>query len=221
MTPVTVAVDVSQVPAIANEAQTALSDARKIKIENQEQYSLAQEIRKKINSRIKELEEKRKSITAPLDEAKKNVMDLFRAPITAYTEAKDITDTLLIAYDQEQENKRREEQAKLEREAEKKRQEALQKAEAARAAGKEAQAEKYEQKAEQTVAPVIAATAAKVEGVSYRTIWRAEVVDFKTLPDEYKVVNQSALDKVAMAMKGALKIPGVEFKSEKVVASRR
>lgn len=214
-------IDVSQVPVISEAAQTTLAEVRKLEIKNQDQYALAQESRKNINARIKALEDRRKSITAPLDEAKKSIMDLFRVPINALTEARGITDTLCIAYDDEQEQKRRAEQARLEREAEKKRQEAEKKAAEARAAGNEAKAEKYEEKAAEVVAPVLASTAQKVEGVTYRTLWRTEVVDFKALPDEYKLPNQSALDKVAMATKGVIRIPGVVFKSEKIVASRK
>ena len=58
----------------------------------------------------------------------------------------------------------------------------------------------------------------KVEGISYRQKWTATVMDFKKLPDEFKITDQKALDKIATASAGLLPIPGVEFKLEKNIS---
>lgn len=67
--------------------------------------------------------------------------------------------------------------------------------------------------------PIIIAAPApvvpKTEGVSVRETWKAEVVDFAALvaagDPAYLLPNQSALDGIARALKGAAKIPGVRF----------
>ena len=49
-------------------------------IEDQTTYDQVNEIRKHITATEKELEEKQKTITRPMDESKRRVMDLFRVP---------------------------------------------------------------------------------------------------------------------------------------------
>jgi len=60
----------------------------------------------------------------------------------------------------------------------------------------------------------------KVAGTSMREVWRAVVVDVSQLPREYMIVNQSMLDKMAQATKGAVPIPGVKFEKTYVNATR-
>ena len=60
----------------------------------------------------------------------------------------------------------------------------------------------------------------KVAGTSVREVWRAVVVDVSQLPREYMIVNQSMLDKMAQATKGAVPIPGVRFEKTYVNATR-
>lgn len=60
----------------------------------------------------------------------------------------------------------------------------------------------------------------KVAGTSMREVWRAVVVDVSQLPREYMIVNQSMLDKMAQATKGAVPIPGVRFEKTYVNATR-
>ena len=53
-----------------------------------------------------------------------------------------------------------------------------------------------------------------------KTLWRAEVVDKALVPEEYKIVNQSALDSLAVALKDKAKVPGVRFYSKISVSTR-
>lgn len=62
--------------------------------------------------------------------------------------------------------------------------------------------------------------APKAAGVSMRETWIAKVVDESKIPREYLTVNMTALNAVAKATKGAVKIPGVEFVKE-IVSSVR
>jgi len=55
----------------------------------------------------------------------------------------------------------------------------------------------------------------KHEGVSYSKKWRAHVVDFSKVPDEYKLINQPKINQVARAMKANTDIPGIEAYPEK------
>lgn len=67
-----------------------------------------------------------------------------------------------------------------------------------------------------------------VSGVSYRELWRAEVTDLKALcraiadgsqPVTLVTANASALNGLARSLKGAARVPGVKFVSERTVAA--
>lgn len=84
--------------------------------------------------------------------------------------------------------------------------------------------EKAEEKAADILAsaPVIQSGPTKVEGISYKTVYDVEVVDASQVPDEFWIIDQGVLDKVAPVMHKAGKvIPGVKVTERKVVASRK
>jgi hypothetical protein len=70
------------------------------------------------------------------------------------------------------------------------------------------------------VVEAVAPTVALTGGVSYRTDWKAEVVDFAALPDAYKMANEKAINAMAAALKDKAEIPGVRFFSIKTPVSR-
>jgi len=71
---------------LEKQAEIVVSDAKKfaasitITVATEEQCSAAGEILQKIKKRLKELDEMRRAITKPLDEAKKKIMTLFKDP---------------------------------------------------------------------------------------------------------------------------------------------
>lgn len=209
----------SDVPALLKKAELTIT--------TQSEYEHAGEVLQEIKSRSKELDKQRKEITNPIDAAKKAVMDLFKPPIELLEKAEAKIKNLMIGYTTEQERKAREDQIRLQRladqEAERQKKILDDKIARAQASGKIDKVEELEQKKAEVVpmdVPVIAPQAEAPKGISYRDKWSAEVTDFKLLPDEYKIANQQALDRVAQATKGSITIPGVKFVSEKVVASR-
>ena len=71
--------------------------------------------------------------------------------------------------------------------------------------------------------------APKVEGVSFRDLWSAEVTDLLALARAVAdgvvaptllIPNQPALNKMAVALKGELRIPGVVARCERISAVR-
>ena len=209
----------ADVPALCKKADIA--------IHNQDDYNTASDVLKEVKSRYKELDTQRKNITKPLDDAKKAVMELFRQPLDLLGKAESKIKSLMIGYTAEQEKKAREEQEKLQKlaeaEAERERKKLEAKIERAKASGKEEKVEELEMQKEAIIpmdVPVVTANIEQPKGISYKEKWTAEVVDFKALPDEYKLPNQQALDKVAQATKGSLSIPGVKFNMEKVSSVR-
>lgn len=231
-------------------SQELLVTAKQAIIENQVTYEAAGDVSKLIKTKQKELESMRRNITKPLDQAKKAVMDLFRKPLIMLAEAEGFVKKSMLDYTTKQERIRKEQEEKLARQAkaeEDRKKKALEeqarkkdeearilreKAEKANAEEKarlEAEAKKKDEEAEakrekkeevHVEAPVLAPRTETPKGISYKTVWSAEVVDFSKLPDEYKLPNMPMLNKMAQATKGKVPILGVKFKSDKVVSSR-
>lgn len=100
----------------------------------------------------------------------------------------------------------------------------LREAEAAdrKAAAANAKADAKAEDAAAVIAPVVqvAAAAPRQQGEATRSIWKCRVVDVAAIPREYMVPNEKALDGIAKATKGAIKIAGVEFYEEKSLSVR-
>lgn len=114
-----------------------------------------------IKAKAKALDDQRKAITKPLDDAKKQVMDLFRQPLELLDQAEGLLKRSMLTYQSEQDRIRREEQRKLEEAAAKERARLAAEAAAAEAAAR-AKAEEQRRKAEEAAAAGKAEQAAKL-----------------------------------------------------------
>ena len=213
-------IDVSIVKEVEKDTALIVQEASSLVIRTQNDYECAGSLRMRIKGKIKEYDEKRKSITAPLDLAKKNIMALFNPIIDRLNNGVEILDQGVIIYTEEQERIARVAQAKADEEARKAREKAEARARELEAQGKTERAEAMQAKADAVVAPVIIAATPKVAGQAIQERWYAEVIDFNTLSNDYKLADQSKLDKVASATKGKINIPGVKFYSKKIVSGR-
>lgn len=183
------------------------------------EYANAGEELKKIKAAAKRLDDLRKTMTKPLDAAKKAIMDFFRTPETKLQQAESGIKRAMIAYSEEQDRIRREEQRKAD-EAARKEQEKLQ-AQAAKAAasGKVEKAVELETRAATVVAPIINREPPKVAGINMREAWKFEVIDERAVPREFLMVDESKIRKFVSNMKGDTQIAGVRVWSEKNLAS--
>jgi len=203
------------------EAGTMLEYFKNYRVVNQEGYTSAAFELKKIKDKTKIIEEARKAITKPLDEAKKKAMDLFRDPLELLTRAEKFVKKAILDFQQRQEKVRREQEAKL-REQQRKEAERLQKrAEKAESKGQEEKAEELKQQAEekQAINPTVAPTFEKTKGISTKKIWKFKIVDIKSIPREYMMPDEKAIGQIVRATKGTLQIPGVEIYSEETIAA--
>lgn len=195
-----------------------VSKAR-IKINSQADYERAATLLKEIKSSLKKLEEERKRITKPLDDAKKSVLELFRKPAETLESLEKEIKSTMVAYIEEQERIARERQEELQRLAELEAEKERKKIEKKLGEIKdEAKANELKEKLNGIVpvAPLVAPSVQTPKNISYREKWSAVVIDFKALPDEYKIPNQQMLDKLAQSTKGTLNIPGVKWEKETI-----
>ena len=97
----------------SKKAVALTQQAQKIVITNQKTYEGAAECLKIVKGFFGQIEEARKKITIPLDNAKKAVMDLFRVPTDELVKAEVQIKSKMIAYSNEQERLRRAEEERL------------------------------------------------------------------------------------------------------------
>lgn len=198
-----------------------------------------------IKAKIKALDEQRMSMTRPLDEAKRRIMDLFDRPRSVLAKAEAALKCSLLSW-QESERSRLAAERKAQEEALRKQQEEMrrQQEEAARVAAEaaaagntaaaveaEAQAQAIAATAEVMahMAPAVTAAPAKIAGVSSRENWKAEVVDFMALvkavaageaSPELLQANTTEINKRAKALKQEFKVPGIRAYAEQVLSAR-
>lgn len=117
----TINLDLPDSNALSRETQGELGMARTMVINSPQMFELAATDLKRIKARIVALEETRKAITRPLDEAKSNVMELFRIPVETLKSAEGALKQSMLTYTQEQQRIAAEQQRLVEEAARKER----------------------------------------------------------------------------------------------------
>jgi len=192
-------------------------------ISNQNEYEQAIAFTRDIKRLYAIVEGSRKKITIPLDEAKRNIMDLFKPVTERLSKAEYLVKSFLLQYQHKQEEWRKQEEEKLRKEAENEKAKLLKKAEKLEARGDTEKAEEIKQQA----AEIVASTAVQLEiptekGTGTRITWKARVVDENLIPRQYMMANLEMIGEIARASKGIIQIPGVEFfPDESLWISRR
>ena len=217
--------------ALTKSAERVLAIAMSIVVDSDEMAALAAAELGTIKGRAKELDEERKRITKPMDDAKKAVMDIYKPAIEKLGQAETALKTSLLTYQKEQQRiadlAAAEEARKAREEAEKLRA----KAEKMEAKGKTEDADALRNVAAMTVAaPRTVAAPTKLAGTSVRKVWKANVTDrsaaIKALTENpaYQhllTIDEAALNKLAAAMKNPNSpIPGVVFYEDSVMSAR-
>lgn len=222
--------------ALITQAMAFPVDVQGVKISTHVEAEAAIAQTRQIKTLAAEIEEFRKSLTKPLDDEKKAIMDTFRPATDFLARVEVALKKSITDFNQEQ--------ARITAEAEKERQrleqverdrqaamapkadELLAQAEQAALAGDTAGAEALEEQAmavQKIAAPIAVSAPAppiKLRGASTTKIWKCRVVDAAKVPDQFKTVNEKALDAYAKAMKQDASLPGCEFYCEDSLAIR-
>jgi len=230
-----ISIETSKSSEVAETANTFLQTVNCMDICNPEVYESAGVQLRGIKKFATTIEAERKKITAPLDAAKKAVMDLFRKPTEDLKVAKTIVEGSMLRYRAAEEKKRQAKEKKLqeaaEREEEKKRKALEKRADNWEAKGKTDKAEGLRDEAESVHVPrpITPPTVNSGEGESVRENWSAEVVDLKALikavvdgqaPTTCIQANMTVLNSQARNLKGTMTYPGVKFVCSKSIVNR-
>lgn len=231
--PLQVTVQHPTAAALARGADSALALVESFEVTDDATFEIGGDELKAIKAKAASLEEQRKSITKPMDDAKKAVMDLFRGPTELLAKAEGILKGKLLAYQQEQQRKAAEAQRAAEAAAEAERKRLADEAAKLEAEGRAGEATVQRAIAEMVVAQPVTTVAAapKVAGLATRTTVEFEVVDKLALvqhiaqhPELIALVVEDSV-KLRAYVRGLgldCKLPGVRvFEKASLAASRK
>ena len=223
---------------VSESTDLLLQEAKDFKIKTVADLEISANILKTIKQRKKKIDEVRKSLTRPLDAAKKRIMDFFRPAENKLAEAENTIEKTILDFRAEERKRVEEEQKKAAEEAKKKQEEELariqKEQEEAEMVGDCETVENLEM--QKTVVATTAEVATvttkeepKLSGVAEVTRWKAVVVDKKALIKHIAETGQlenliefsnKELNALATATKGTISVPGIEFKAEKTLSVR-
>lgn len=207
----------------AQESKSLLQTYESYEVTTAEAYSGAGADLKAIKAKWKEVDTLRKSLTKPLDESKKKLMDFFRAPLQCLKDAEAIVSGAMVVWHKEQERKRQAEEARI-REAQQKEASRLAKLAAkAEQRGDKKKAQAFDNRADEVsyAAPAVVPKTTKIAGLAVTATWKCRIVDVSKIPRYYLLPNKVMLGQLAKSSKGLFKVEGVEFYSVDSVRGTR
>lgn len=222
--------DVPSEQSLAKLSNPILATALALVIDGPEMLEIAADDLRSIKTKISELEDRRKAITAPMDASKKSVMELFSKPTEVLKQAETAIKTAILTYQTEQQRIAAAAQRAADAAAEAERLRMQAAAAIAEDAGDVDTAVAIQSASQMMVANVPIAAPRKVAGISTTVRWSAEVTDkaayiahVLTNLDLIDTINidLTALNRMAVALKGNLNYPGIKAVSTSSISARR
>lgn len=204
----------TEIIEIEEKALKLYESTKEVTISNQQEYDGEGMRLMDIKKRYKEIDGKRKELVRPFQDATKRLNEFFKKPLEWYKSAEVNIKTAILKYERERE----EEQRKLEEEVEKKRQKLEKRAERYQEKGNGGKAEELLREA--VGVSLVTKPVEKVAGISKRDNWKYCIKDVSQIPREYMIPDEKRLGQIAKASKGLVKIPGVLFYNDPIIASK-
>lgn len=202
------------------ESNAIVSAAKSLEIVTNDHLLSAGEFLKRIKRAKNVLDETFNDPIRKAHEAHKAMVAAKKQHETPLSDAERVVKRKMGDYTAEQERLRREEEARLrEIERQKEEERRLVEAERLEAAGETESADAVLDAPPAPVPVVVPKTTPKVDGVSYRTIWKHRIVEPNAIPRQWLIPDEKAIGAHARSMKDRASIPGVEFYSEQSVAA--
>jgi len=232
MIPLEVKVAHPSAAALSRGAASALALVNDFEVTDGPTFEIAADELKAIKARSSALDEQRKSITSPMDAAKKAVMDLFRAPLETLAEAEKILKSKMLAYQQAEQRKADEARLAAERQAEEERARLKAEAEKLAAEGHSGEAAVKQQIAAMVVAaPPPVAPPPAVKGISTSTTIDIEITNLLELVQHiaqhpeligFVAADTAKIRAYARGLGEHCNLPGVRvFQKQSIAASRK
>ena len=205
-----------------------LATAESFVITTPDEYTESGGLVREIVAKRKAVEATRKGITEPMDAAKRRVMELFRPGLDMLGKAEDRLKAAMVRFQRAEDQKQREDQARLDDIARKERERLAVRAVKEEDKGNTEKADVLYETALRVTAPEVAPTT-RAAGVHMRTTWSAEVTDLAalvaaiaagTVPLECVEPCMPILNAHARAWKDKLAFPGVRAVGTQGMAAR-
>jgi hypothetical protein len=214
--------------ALFGAAERAFNGAVSIVIDSPLMLQAAAEDLRKIKGIASDLESARTGLKKPILEAGRAIDAFFKRPLTFCADAETKLKGGILTWNQEQQRKARDEQARRDEEARRERERLQVQASQLEAEGRHDEAESKLQLADVVTAPVVQMAAAPA-GLSTRKVWKADVTDPQALLryladhpefEHFVSIELGAITKYAQATSGRVAVPGVAFRQEEQLAAR-
>ena len=179
-------------------------EVQSFEITTAEQMKAAAEKSKTIKAQMEEVDSAFDDLIKEAHSHHKNLIARKNKYWKPLSDALALIKRLMGRYEQAEEEKRRQLERELAAEAKRKADEqALAEAARLEKEGDSHGANQVLEEAMMAPAPVVVAqkTTPKVEGVSYRSVWRFRIKDITLIPDQYKIVDEQAVGQIVRAMK--------------------
>lgn len=183
----------------STQAEAVLSQINEFEIVTKDDLVFAAEVLVETKTSMKRIDDKRKEITGPLNEALRAANALFKPVITFYEKCEKILKQKIAAAHT---------QAGSEAKA------ALESAAEAAAAGDGTGVTEALQAHDDAV------EFPETDGIQYRKVWKFEITDESQIPREFMTPNTLLISGVVLNKKGATNIPGVRVFEDKIIAVR-
>lgn len=198
------------------EAERMLAVAQSYVIDDDEMFAVAGEELRSIVTRARQIEDTRKSITAPMLEAKKRVDDFFRVPLERLQQAESVLKLSMSTYQREQQRKAEEARRELELQQARARAELERVAVEQRAAEARANAERerLEREAQEQMQRAIETGDAAAMAQAEQTAAQAAQVVVPAAPTQDEVAAAAVAQAAAPVVPMAPRASGVSFRTK-------
>lgn len=206
---------------LEQESRPVIDEAKAIVISSQHKYMAATEFLQTIKAMQQKVKETFEPICKKAHAAwveATGQRNKFLDPLEA---AERVVKQKMAAYLDEQDRKRREEEARQAEELRKQQEKARKQAEKEEAKGNIEKADLIRQEAQESAlrAPAAQVPQPKAEGIKKIEKWHYKITSLDRLPKKYMIPNDKMLQDLASATKGKVDIPGVQFYSETLIAA--
>lgn len=197
--------------------------AQAVEITDAESYCSAANLLLQIKDGRKSVDKKFEKTVKAAHEAHKSVLALKNEVAAPLDKAEAILKPKLIAWKKKEEEAQKAEEARLQAEAKKRADdETLAAAAQAEKEGDKATAEAILNAPVEVAPVVLLQSTPKVDGISFKKVWKFRVVNEAIVPDEYWMLNLDAIGDVVTALKDKTNIPGIEvYPEDNMAAGRR
>lgn len=206
--------------ALATRADQFITFAEAYHCGNRSDFVAGAEQLRAIKDVQKALEERRVSVTGPMNEALRTINGWFKAPMEKLKTAENGYKVTMAAFERGEQERIRKEEAEARRKADDERRELERRAIKAAEQGKTEKAEELIERAVAVVPETPATAPLKAAGMSFSEQWEFEIIDQTQVPREFCKVDEAKIGQYVRAMKENAKIAGVRIFSRPKVSAR-